>query len=377
MKKIGIITIHKIVNYGSVLQAYALQQICEQKGFCVNIIDYHFPNDYHLSKPSNIEPDSVLTLKEKILKYAFGIQLLRQHKGISNFVKKYLHLTQKEYCSPIELQKANFDFDIYISGSDQIWSTHHCKGDPSFLLHFAPDTSNKFSYASSFGGALVEEDFKKMYIENLSRLNNISVREQSGAKIVKALIGKDAAVVLDPTLLLDRTEWNKIAIKERIIKEKYILCYYLNYSFNAHPYVEILTDKLQKQSGYKIVWLARPPKRFLNKKTSFCIDASPETFLALIRDSEAVLTTSFHGTAFAVNYGKPVISIVKNKNSLDSRQADLLRSLGLYDNIIELDAPIPSLKIAYYDESKEQETLSLLRKQSLLFLDKSLNYRNK
>lgn len=141
--------------------------------------------------------------------------------------------------------------------------------------------------------------------------------------------------------------------------------------------MEKLTDKLQKQSGYKIVWLARPPKRFLNKKTSFCIDASPETFLALIRDSEAVLTTSFHGTAFAVNYGKPVISIVKNKNSLDSRQADLLRSLGLYDNIIELDAPIPSLKIAYYDESKEQETLSLLRKQSLLFLDKSLNYRKK
>ncbi len=132
---------------------------------------------------------------------------------------------------------------------------------------------------------------------------SIGVRENTGVKLIEQLTGrKDARVVLDPTLLLDKHSWNKIAVQSRIIKEKYILCYFLNYSFDSFPYVDELASHIQKITGYKLVKVARPPRNFYESNTYHCVGASPEEFLALMRDAEFVITTSFHGTAFAVNF---------------------------------------------------------------------------
>lgn len=372
MKKAGIITIHKINNYGSVLQAYALQSACEELGYEAEIIDYCFPNDFHThnryATPTDSQPSEPTWIKA-----LFGFALKRQHSGIKAFVTRNLQLSDKQYHSPEELKRNAPCYDVYITGSDQLWNPRHCNGDPAFMLHFAPDNTIKISYAASIGTNEISNELQPLYKELLGRYSNIAVREQSGVGIIKNLIGKDATVVLDPTLLLNFEKWNDIAIGKRLFERKYILCYYLNYSFNAFPYVDELAMEMQKQSGYEIVRVARPPHHIGESHTHYKVGASPEEFLALIRDSEMVLTTSFHGTAFAVNYGKPVLTVVKDRNASDSRQVSLMQALGLESQVITIQDPLPNASQAYYDIESEQRRLAELRVVSLDYLKKALN----
>lgn len=371
MKSIGIITIHKINNYGSVLQAYALQKVCEDFGYEVEIIDYDFPNNFHQNnKYANVSDTQ--QNEPKLIKALFAKSLIKQHKGISSFVKKYQNLSDKKYHQVEDFTANPPSYDVYITGSDQLWSPRHCNGDPAFMLYFAPDNALKISYAASIGSNAIPEELKKAYIELLSRYKHISVRENTGADVIRSLIGKDATVVLDPTLLLNRDEWNKIATPKRLVRKKYILCYFLNYTFNAFPYVDELAKDIQRQTGYEIVRVARPPHKLSVGNTTYKIDASPEDFLALIRDAEIVLTTSFHGTAFAVNYAKPVFTVVQDRNASDSRQVSLMQNLGLDRQVLSVKDEYPTVSDANYNVEKEQAVLNQLRLNSKLYLEKAL-----
>ncbi len=372
MNKVGIITIHRINNYGSVLQAYALQRACEELGYKAKIIDYCFPNGFHAHNRYATATDSQPN-EPTWIKALFALALKRQHKGIGAFVKRYQHLSEKQYHLPDELKKDAPVYDVYITGSDQLWNPRHCNGDPSFMLHFAPDNAVKMSYAASIGTNEIPEELLPLYKELLGRYSKIAVREKSGIEVIRNLTGKEAAVVLDPTLLLDSKQWNEIAKNKRPFKGKYILCYFLNYSFNAFPYVDDLAREMQKQTGYEIVRVARPPHYLGEPRTHYRVGASPEEFLSLVRDSEMVLTTSFHGTAFAVNYGKPVLTVVKDRNASDSRQVSLMESLGLNDQIITIQDPLTNASQAQYDVEKEQTRLSKLRESSLDYLRKALS----
>lgn len=372
MLSVGIITIHKIHNYGSVFQAYALQRVCEELGYKVEVIDYVFPNSFQFGNKYQIKGDTQPN-EPKWIKMLFAHALLRQHKGIDLFVGKYLKLSPQRYFSPNALKTAPPMYDVYITGSDQVWSPRHCNGDPSFLLHFASDDKKKISYAASIGTNSIPEELKPLFSSLLGRYQHIAIRENSSRELIKELTGKDAEVVLDPTLLLDWKGWNKIATPRRLVKKKYILCYYLNYSFNAFPYVDELAKDVQRKTGYQIVRVARPPHHLTLNHTKYRIGASPEDFLALVRDAEMVLTTSFHGTAFAVNYGKPVFTVVQNVNASDSRQVSLMHNLGLDDKILSISSPFPTVDRFGYDMQQEQQKLEQLRQQSKEYLKKSLN----
>ena len=371
MKSIGIITIHKINNYGSVFQAYALQKVCEDMGYKVEIIDYTFPNNHHrnnsFAKVADTQPK-----EPRWIKLLFAKALLKQHRGIANFVHKYQHLSSLTYNSPEDLKSNPPQYDIYITGSDQLWNPRHCNGDPAFMLHFTSDEALKISYAASIGANDIPKDLHPLYKELLGRYRHISVRETSGVDVIRKVTDKKATTVLDPTLLLDKNDWNKIATPKRLVQKKYILCYFLNYSFNAFPYVDELADYIQKQTGYEIVRVARPPHKLMFNHTTYMVGASPEDFLALVRDAEIVLTTSFHGTAFAVNYGKPLISIVEDRNASDSRQVSLLNSLGLMKQVLSISDDFPSFESSIYDIDSEQKCLEVLRCESKGFLFKAL-----
>ena len=371
MKTIGIITIHKIYNYGSAFQAYALQHVCEEMGFKVEIIDYNFPNEFHADNKYKTQGDTQPN-EPKWIKMLFAKELMRQHKGINDFVKSYQHLSSKAFSSPDELKAQAPAYDVYITGSDQLWNPRYCNGDPAFMLHFVPDSALKLSYAASIGANAIPEELNPRYKELLSRYAYIAVRENSGRKVIKDIISKEAEVVLDPTLLLNRDEWNRIASPNRQFKKKYILCYYLNYTFNSFPYVDQLADYMQRQTGYEIVRVSRPPHKLFTPHTHYRVGATPEEFLALVRDSEMVLTTSFHGTAFAVNYGKPVFTVVKDRNASDSRQISLMENLGLDNQILSITEAFPSQERFLYDVQEEQKQLQALRQQSLCYLKKAL-----
>lgn len=371
MTSIGIITIHKINNYGSVFQAYALQKACESLGYNVEIIDYNYPNDFHTPNKYAIQEDSQPN-EPRWIKLLYALELIKQHKGIRNFVSKYEHLSLKQYNHPSDLETNTPHYNIYVTGSDQLWNPRHCNGDPAFMLHFAPDNALKISYASSVGTDTIPEDLKPQYKKLLSRYAHISVRENSGAELIRNLVNKKATIVLDPTLLLNREQWNQIANPKRLFKKKYILCYFLNYTFNAFPYVDKLAEHMQRETGYEIVRVARPPHKLGLSHTHYRVGASPEDFLALVRDAEMILTTSFHGTAFAVNYGKPVVTVVQDRNASDSRQVSLMHNLGLDNQILSIKDKMPELSRFAYDEKLEQERLETLRQFSMNYLKTAL-----
>ena len=371
MKSIGIITIHKINNYGSVLQAYALQKVCEDLGYKVEIIDYDFPNKFHQNNKYSTASDTQPN-EPKWIKALFAKALVRQHKGIRLFIDKYQNLSSNKYHKVEDFTANPPAYDVYITGSDQLWSPRHCNGDPAFMLYFAPDNALKISYAASIGSNAIPEELKNAYIGLLSRYKHISVRENTGADVIRSLINKETTVVLDPTLLLNKAEWNKIATPKRLVKKKYILCYFLNYTFNAFPYVDELARNMQKQTGYEIVRVARPPHKLSFINTTYQIGASPEEFLALVRDAEIVLTTSFHGTAFAVNYGKSVFTVVQDRNASDSRQVSLMHNLGLDKQVLSIKDKFPTASDANYNVDNEQTVLNRLRLDSKLYLEKAL-----
>ena len=370
--KIGIITIHKINNYGSVLQAFALQNTCEKLGHKAEIIDYSFPNQFQRSVGVKSAPVKV-NKKDKIIKFLYALGLIKQHKGIANFVQNYQHLSAREYLNPNDLATDPPQYDVYITGSDQLWNPNYCSGDPSFFLEFVNYGKKRVAYAASFGVSSLGNEYAIKFSEYLKKYAAIGVRENSGVKLVEELTGrKDTEVVLDPTLLLNKDEWQKIAVQQRLVKEKYILCYYLNYSFDSFPYVDELAKHVQKITGYKVVKVARPPKNFFEFNTYHPVGASPEEFLALVRDAELVLTTSFHGTAFAVNFEKPLFSVVASRKSGDSRQISLLNNVGLTDRVIEMGESFPSLEHLACDYSEPRKKLENLRSHSINFLKTAL-----
>ncbi len=373
MKKVGIITIHRIYNYGSVLQAFALQKVCEVMGYYTEIIDYIFPNEYHKtkSKKSDYKIKQV-SIKSKILKYLYIIQLFEQHRNIKSFIKKRLHLSSNVYISSDDLKEHCQKYDIYITGSDQLWNPRYTYGDTSFFLDFAPDDSRKIAYAASFGSNQIDNRYNEIIRKYLKCYDCLSVRESSGMKIIKSFIQKEVEVVLDPTLLLDASEWSKYAVKPKK-KEKYILCYFLNYTFDPFPYIDNLAAHISEITGYHIVRIARPPLKFVNRKTQFVVNASPEEFLGWIQNAELVLTTSFHGTAFAVNFSVPVFSVIESKSSLDSRQLDFLKDIGLENRILTVDDNFPKRGMLSCDYKFAQSRLRAMRVSSLNYLKNALS----
>lgn len=378
MKSIGIVTIHRIYNYGSVLQAYALQQELVNLGYNVEIIDYLFPNEFQAKSSTSNNKENAIQIgkKERFLKYLYGFSLFRQHKEITRFLQQKIHLSEQRYHNPEELKNNPPKYDIYVTGSDQVWNPRHCKGDPSFMLHFAPNDAKKVAYAASIGVDKIEDQYTSIYKKLLKRYDAIGVREQSGEAVVEELCGKHPKTVLDPTLLLNAAQWNHIIPQERKIKQKYILCYYLNYTFNAFPYADDLARHFHRLTGWKVVCVGRPPHELKIDGTKYMVGVSPEQLLQLVRDAELVLTTSFHGTAFSVNFSRPVFSLVQNnKNKIgkgDSRQTNLLNALGLGNRILSLEDKFPNEDNITCDYTEANERLENLRRHSMDFLTNAL-----
>ncbi len=377
MKKIGIITIHKIFNYGSIFQAYALQEVCREMGNEVEVIDYQYPNAWHAERTvlQGERKETSLTKntsrwKQLLLKLLFAYPLYRQHKAISEFVRRYHKLSLGAYNHPDALNELADRYDLCIVGSDQVWNPRYCKCDPAFFLTFASDKCVKAAYASSFGVHSIDDaDIRKDYAEWLSRFSYLSVREKSGMDIVRVLTGQECRHVVDPTLLLNSEQWNRIARQGRQIRKKYILCYFLNYTFDAFPRVNEIADYISRTTGWEIVYVARPPYRLHSPNTTFRVGASPAEFLSLVRDAELVLTTSFHGTAFSVNFSKPLYAVVENKQAADSRLLSLLDSVGLSHRALALDDELPRKEdFMNCDYEVANSRLNAMRDESMDYL---------
>lgn len=364
--KIGIITMHKVINFGSVLQAYALQKHSSSIGYDTELINY----DYH-------PPLQKLSIYSKlirlIMKLLFGFLLQRKLKRFNEFSGKNLKIGKVLYTQE-NIADAPPNYDTYISGSDQVWNPSFIKNDTSFLLSFVPESKSRISYASSFAINDIPEQYRRVYAKELSKFKAISVREQTGVEIISSLINKKAELVCDPALLLDRKDWDELANQSMLhMEEPYILVYVLTYMYNPYPEIDRIISNVQKELGnMKLVILEGSKKDYFKSNSKVVKDAGPMEFIYLFKHASFVITTSFHGTAFSIIYGKPFYAVIKDGSSNDDRIPSILKKLGCEKSLINYTGLNITNKENLFKLKCDTKKLYNFRESSRQFLKDSL-----
>ena len=265
-----------------------------------------------------------------------------------------------------ELYEASMDYDVFVTGSDQVWNPCAQSSIEPYFLTFAPNSAKKISFAASFGVLEIGSSLRERYKGYLSKYDFISVREQNACDMVKQLVGKDAECVLDPTLLLTKDEWMKVARQYDNVPERYVLVYTLFES----PAIFNLAKKVAKEKGISVLRITKRAY-FVSRieGISNISDAGPAEFISLIAGADYIVTDSFHGTAFSVNFGIPFSTVVSSKNKSNSRMDSLLNIVGLSERLITDDSDMDSVKYELpIDEKKVSLRVEAARNKSIDFL---------
>ena len=368
MKKVCLITLHRVKNYGSVLQAYATQIVLEKMGYDVFVIDY-YPSRYSfIGMLKRIKKQNKFLKKSLILRIIARIIIIPSYilrfKTFNNFIYSYLRLSKNTYKTYEDLSKKVPVADIYITGSDQVWNSEWNGGiDKSLFLDFVPNNKRKIAYAASFGKKELDKSEIEITRELLKKYDKISLRELSGVDIVNKLEIKNAQNVLDPTLLLSGDEWRKIS-SHRFNNKKYILVYNLN----RNKKIDTYALNLSKKTGLKIIFLSYQIHEFYKKGKMLC-NPKVQDFISLIDNAEYIITDSFHATAFSINLEKQFIIVYPNKYS--TRLKSILELLNLNNRVAKDDKDMSLLtnKIDYKYVNKKMMDL---RQESLEWLKNSL-----
>jgi hypothetical protein len=326
--KIKTITCHNVYNVGASLQAYALFRYLQDLGHDVKIIDYEPPYLRHyklwgVDNPAYDRP--ILREVYGILKLPRRIRARQSLKKrlFDKFTREYLSLTERSYTSDAELKKNPPQADLYIAGSDQIWNPYFKNGlDPAFYLDFVPDPVVRASYAASFAVDHIAEEKEKKISSMLKRFDFISVRESTGLELLKHMGIENAQQVLDPVFLPDPSVWLGLS-ENRMIDQPYVLIY----DFDQNPELMRRAETIARKKSCITVSMSGHAEA--DRKA----EAGPLEFLSLIRYADAVVTNSFHATAFSVLFERPFL-VYDRKEPINTRMHDFLRLLGLgHDNL--------------------------------------------
>lgn len=331
MKEAAIITIHFGTNHGSVLQAYALSNYLESIGCRAKIIDY-VPERYTIWKSLVLRKGKQYKLPVLLAYYPIAVmKSWRVRRLFAQFVKHNLNLTRR-YSHKEELGQLPPKADIYISGSDQVWNNdYNGNSEYSYFLDFVPDNAKRIAYAASFGKEKVNEtDFLSKIKPLLQRFDVISVRETDAQRILEEM-EISATYVVDPVFLLSKQQWVGFGT-ETVKTEPYTLVYVMD---GVYGELVDYAQKIKEQTGNKIYVVSF--SKIKDERIDRCFHmANPKDFVGLLSDADAVVTNSFHGTAFSVLFQKSFITI--GKKNYNSRMVNLLQQLSLSKHFIPTGA---------------------------------------
>lgn len=370
MKTIGVITYHESINYGANLQAYALQEVLRGMGYAPEVIDYNAPQMFcaSLSRLHWLRHVAWCNIARLLV----GTE--RQEKT-KRFRQKHMRISPRQYCDLETLHSEPPCYDAYVTGSDQVWNPFIQGNDPSYFLTFAPVGRRRIAYAASFGLSRIPDQFTTQYREWLSRIHYLSTRELEGKLIIKELTGREAEVTLDPTLLLDEQHWCRIAVPYDTDRP-YILCYYMPGDKLVNRSIDEIARQVSTLTGWDIVSIGQKEYMRLVPWRRSIFDAGPDDFIGLVQNASFIVTNSFHGTAFAANYGKPfaipVNPALPPERALSSRITSLLRILGLEDRLVPAGESLPAGYILDVDYREAGMILQQERQKSIDFLRNAL-----
>ena len=368
-KKILIITFNKAHNYGAMLQEYALLRIL-LKNNSVEVLNY---NDINISKNYKcfgFGYGNIIQRIKQILKYIIFYKRNRQrYNAFKKFESENIVLTTQEYNNLEKLNTTTLDYDVLITGSDQVWNPAITNGlSDVYTLNFGSTQVKKISYAASVGNASNIIKYKNQYLEKLNNLSYISVREVSAKLALSEVFpNKKIEVVLDPTLLLTKEEWTSSLPNETENKIKYILTYEVE---ENEEFVKV-ANYLSEKTGYKIVHFSQRNKNRLKNILYSAYTSDPFEFVSLIKNAEFVITTSFHATVFSIIFNKKFWTVPHIVTG--SRVIDLLEMLNISNRAVK---SLVEFKTKDYNEmidyKKVNKILANERNKSLKWLSDAI-----
>jgi len=369
-------------NFGAQLQAFALQKVVEGLGFKCLCVDVDVDTLVRSSHPYFVV--ALLRAARGCFK---AIKRLKNRRELRITEKNHALMTDKferfqstiphtEKCDSYSVgKKFGGAFDYYITGSDQVWTVDSLRYTPTYFLDFAQRDKKRISYAASIARDRIPWHIKRYFKKALGGFSNISVRETGAVSLLKDLTEKDAKCVLDPVLLIPKSELSEIMVTPSV-SEPYILTHFTGkvLSEDVHKYA--------KEHGLKVLSFIRWQCYYTDyeKDIDILIDnAGPAEFMGYIKNARYVVTSSFHATALSCLFHVNVVSVAREghiKTEL-SRQGSLLKQLGLQDRFKphiwqpsqqEFDAPI--------DWEAVEDRLDKLREESLGFLKEALEIKS-
>lgn len=361
MKRVGIISYHSGHNYGTMLQAYALQYAISKLGIqeaeYINYVDGKpFREASWTVRIQKIKDKLELGFFQLAYQCLFRKKLETIAEKYNCFFQDYINTSKTSYSSIQELKNNPPQYDVYIVGSDQTWNPTFLKDNGAYFLCFVDDSASKNSYASSLGVYSLTEEQKRIYKKYLYSFKFVSCREKVNASMLTSLLGKKVEHVLDPTLLLKEEDWMKIERKYDA-PEKYILCYCLG----EKKEVRAFAKQLGKAHNIPVFYIPSNYRDLLYGNTLFGV--GPLEFLYLFRHATYICTDSFHGTIFSINFRKNFYSFYKRKGGRqsgdNSRIFQILNEFSLINRLKddkfeeELDIDYKNIIDDYLEQERE------------------------
>ena len=331
--KVGILTFHRAHNCGAMLQNYALQTVLRRLGAEPETIDFNTIGEEHRFR--KMRAPSIKGYIRNVLEFlfslgSFDLRLWRFNSFRRRFIRTTCRMTASNLCK--------LDFDCYVVGSDQVFQPNLTAPlTEDFLLSSVKDGNKKYTYAASFGYPSLPVEFRDKYKAALSDFAGLSVRENTGKKIIKEELGveKEVSVVVDPTLLLEEKDYWPLESRIRA-PQAYVLVYSIG---GADAALRRAARVIAGTLNIKVVFVNACRRHYMDVPFSDYISVSPDRLLYLMHHARFVVTTSFHGLAFSLIYHKPFLAIAPAVSKVTTRITELLSNMGLSGNLImERDA---------------------------------------
>ena len=340
MKKMAVITLHDVKNYGSILQTYATQCYFEKMGYEVTIIDYRRPWETTWGYWTYLNERNLTGFARNIMYFPSKVI---QYFRFNEFLHKRIKLSKASYKSAEELKNNPVIADVYCTGSDQVWNSGWNEGViAEYFLNFVDKNLNtkKISFSASFGNSDLRDSEIAEITQYLKEYDLITVREKKSAEFLVNSLNLQAYEILDPTLQMNGDFWKELCDPDRILDQKYVLLIQLN---RNHDFDRI-AEKFANKQHLKLVRLClRVDQIFLYGKKIMV--PKVENYIALIRDAEYVLTDSFHAISFSVNLNKQFYCYLPEKYA--ERLNSILEMLDLENRVIGEDWTMEAESIDY------------------------------
>ena len=361
--KVGILTFPNSVSYGACLQMIALQNTVRRLGHEVEIINYYNPYmkaEKHTDKGRS-GPERTLRRRFRRLTHR------RLYSRFARFEQQHAaYYPARAFTDKERLPEIGGRYDAVICGSDQVWNPYITDTDVSYFLDFCGETTKRVAYAPSFGVERFPDGFEALIAPELRRFHALSARELPGKELVERLTGRETAVVVDPTWLVDAADWAAMEQPHPAATGDYVLYFVVNRS------KELLARcrAFAKSRGLKVVVVGGNPVTAAKNKDpmlAYALDVGPAQWLYLVHHAKHIFTNSFHGTAFSVLFERDVYVQVPSHNG--SRLRQVLESLGMEHREVREGEALTETAVDY---ARTRDVFTQLKERSLTYLENAL-----